>query len=437
MNPPSNTGAALEPEIARAVLAETLRSERLRTRVLFVALSGIVVAVVVASIVFGQDWLRHATSGGLVWWMPLTVVLPFIAYEALVGFVVLDTFIRRGIDPPRLARFVNAGIETTLPTALILLMHAITGSPDAFGGAPSLLYFLFIVAATLRLDFTLPAFTGAVAGAQYMTLAAYALPLDLKATELLLTPQYHIGKCLVMVAAGIIAGLVARRLRSQLINLLEESRARERVTSVFGQHVSPAVVERLLTRGEDEGDQRDICVLFLDISGFTAQARTRRPAEVVAFLNKSFAAMIEAIDRRGGIINKFLGDGFMAVFGAPLDDPHAARNAVAAARDILADIDRQGRHGDWPLTVRIGIHAGPAVTGNVGSPRRREFTVIGDTVNFAARLEQMNKELGSRLLVSESVARTLGADASGAEIREVSVRGYDTPLRVAILDAGR
>jgi adenylate cyclase len=433
--------SSLDPAIARALFRETLLSERLRTRVLFVTLSTILAVGTVSWLTVGPEWIEQASEGRFRWWMPLPVILPFIAYEALVAFVVLDWFLRRGSEPPAIGRYANAIIETTAPTAIIYFTYTLTGAPGMFAGASSLAYFLFIVAATLRLNFALPAFTGVVAALQYLALAWWLLPLEFGSPELLLTPQYHASKALVVVIAGLIAGLVGLRLRTQFVRLFEETRARERVTSVFGQHVSPAVAERLLARGEEAGEQRQVCVLFLDIAGFTAQSRKRRPAEVVAFLNREFAAMIEAIDRHGGIINKFLGDGFMAVFGAPLDDPHAVRNAVAAARDILAEIDRRGGGADdWPLSVRIGIHAGPAITGNVGSPRRREFTVIGDTVNLAARLEQLNKELGSRLLVSEDVALALGkgaADAEGTEIREVAIRGYDRPVRIAVLDTGR
>jgi Adenylate and Guanylate cyclase catalytic domain len=108
---------------------------------------------------------------------------------------------------------------------------------------------------------------------------------------------------------------------------------------------------------------------------------------VVEFLNTNFAFMIEAIDRHGGFINKFPGDGFLTIFGAPLDDPIAACHALEAAREILAEIDERGlSDGPWPLRVGIGLHLGSAVTGNVGSPRREEFTAIGDTVNLAVNV---------------------------------------------------
>jgi adenylate cyclase len=171
--------------------------------------------------------------------------------------------------------------------------------------------------------------------------------------------------------------------------------------------------------------------MFLDIRNFTANARSRPPEEVVQFLNLTFAFMIESIDRHGGFINKFLGDGFMAMFGAPLDDPAAARHAVAAAREILAEIDRRGlADGAWPLRVGIGLHIGAAVTGNIGSPRRKEFTAIGDTVNLASRLEQLTKDYGARLIVSDDVMAALGeAPAAGALLDAVALKGYAEPVR--------
>src|SRR5262249_30169749 len=149
------------------------------------------------------------------------------------------------------------------------------------------------------------------------------------AEEPVLAPLYHLTKAGIMLVAGLVAGLVATRLRRTFRRAVDESAARERVTNLFGQHVSPAVVDRLLERpAEFSGETREICVMFLDIRNFTAQARERRPDEVVLFLNQIFAFMIEAVDRHGGFINKFLGDGFMAVFGAPLDDARAAQHAV-------------------------------------------------------------------------------------------------------------
>jgi adenylate cyclase len=170
--------------------------------------------------------------------------------------------------------------------------------------------------------------------------------------------------------------------------------------------------------------------MFVDIRGFTAAARARTPQEVVDRLDAAFAVLVEIVDRNGGIVNKFLGDGFLALFGAPLDDPDAPRRAVTAAREMLAAIERHNIRSDWPLRIGIGLHFGHVVAGNVGSPRRKEYTVIGDTVNLASRIEGLNKEFGSQLLISDTVRQAIGQDVDAVPLGDVPIRGYEQPVRV-------
>jgi adenylate cyclase len=419
------------PAFERALAAEVVASEQMRVRTLAATLAVLLVAVELMFIVFNDDVQRLARRPIPVW-LPLAVLGPFTLYEIGVSLG-LGRFRRRAMPVPTVLRFVNATIETTLPSVLLWMLARHWSPTVALGAWPLLLYFVFIVAATLRLSFWLPVFTGAVAAAGYMTVVALVVPLTRAPDDALVAPIYHLTKAGIMLVAGVVAGLVAMRLRRTFGRAVDEVAARERVTNLFGQHVSPGVVDRLLERPTElAGETREICVMFLDIRDFTAQARQRRAPEVVDFLNELFAFMIEAVDRHGGFINKFLGDGFMAVFGAPIDDPHATRHAVAAARDILAEIDVRGlSDGPWPLRVGIGLHAGPAVIGTVGSPRRKEFTAIGDTVNLAARLEQLNKDFGSQLLVSDAVATTLGpAREAATSVGDVMIKGYEQPVRV-------
>src|SRR5262249_14428765 len=161
-------------------------------------------------------------------------------------------------------------------------------------------------------------------------------------------------------------------------------------------------VEELLARPSDPPSElRRVCILFLDIRGFTAMTRGRPPAETVALLNDFFAAMIGVVNGHRGLINKFLGDGFLALFGAPLADRNAVANTVAAARAMVEAVAARNRtHGSPALRIGIGLNVGEAVTGTVGSPQRKEYTVIGDAVNLAARLEQLTKETGALILAS-------------------------------------
>jgi adenylate cyclase len=228
-----------------------------------------------------------------------------------------------------------------------------------------------------------------------------------------------------------LAGWVGTRLRRQFEATIDARSAHERVTNLFGQHVSPQVVERLLASGaETLSEMRRVAVMFVDIRSFTAAARMRRPEEVVARLDDAFAVMVEAVDRNGGVVNKFLGDGFLALFGAPLKDARATQRAVLAGREMLEAIAQDnGKHPAWPIRIGIGLHVGETVTGTVGSPRRKEYTVIGDTVNLASRIEAANKEFGAQFLLSDAARREVGDAASDATLLgDVAIRGYDAKI---------
>jgi len=421
--------SAVDPAYERALAAEIAASELLRMRVIAVTLAILLVADQ-ALFLFARPAIEQFLQRPVPTWLPSWVIGSFLAYE-VVALTVLGRRLARRKTFPWWARYFNAFVETSLPTVILLAINYLAGPQVAFGAWPVLLYFVFIIASTLRLGFALSAYTGLVAAAGFLGAFFWARGADIRISD---GPNI-VSKAAIMIIAGIVAGLVAVRLRAKFRRALEEGASRERVTNLFGQHVSPAVVDRLLEApAEFAGDIRTICVMFLDIRDFTANSRDRPPEEVVEFLNTAFAFMIEAVDRHGGFINKFLGDGFMAIFGAPLADPDAASHAVAAAREILAEIDRRGlAEGPWPLRIGIGLHIGPAVTGNVGSPRRKEFTAIGDTVNLASRLEQLTKTYPGRLIASEAVVARLHGE-SATPLGAVPVKGYAEPVGIWRLD---
>ena len=243
---------------------------------------------------------------------------------------------------------------------------------------------------------------------------------------------YHAARSLIVLICGVLAGAVGHQLRRQFEASIKAATARDRITNLFGQHVSPQVVERLMAEGTStDSDIRRVAVMFVDFRSFTAGARTRTPQEVVDRLDGAFAMLVDILDRHGGIVNKFLGDGFLALFGAPLEAPDPAHRAVAAAREMLEANARVNEATSWPLRIGIGIHIGEVVAGNIGSPRRKEYTVIGDTVNFASRLEALNKDFNSQFLISEAVRDALGeACGDAVSLGEVEVRGYERPMAV-------
>ncbi len=414
---------------ADALRREILQSEQQRMRALTIILAALLVGTLVTANFFPQ-FASRIFRGGIEGWVPLVAIGPFVLYEG-VALLVLRRRIAANLDFPRPARFANALVETTLPSVVIYELSRHLAPELVFAFWPPLLYFVFIVLSTLRLDFWLSLWTGLIAAVQQMALAVWLLPVEFAGEQPQLTIMFHLSRSIVLLAAGVVAGVVALSLRRQFDASISAGAARDRVTSLFGQHVSPAVVERLLaSQSEPPSETRPVCVLFLDIRGFTAMARTMPAERTVALLNDFFAEMVAIVDRHHGIINKFLGDGFLALFGAPLPDNRAAANALAAAQAMLVAVDEWNRRRPGEaLRVGIGIHLGDAVTGTVGSPQRKEYTVVGDTVNLAARLEQLTKETDARLLVSDSVLDA--AHVTGAsELGPMAIRGYDQAVRV-------
>ena len=414
---------------AEALRLEIMRSEQQRMRVVAVIL-GLLLFVTTAMSYAFPNLSQRLYRGGIPHWLPLATMGPFILFE-FSGLALLRWRAAHERDFPWYGRMLNALIETSVPSVIIWVLCQGLEPQLVFGAWPTLLYFIFILLSTLRLDFWLSLWTGIVAAVQQMVLAVWFLPLSLLAERLNETVDYHLARSLMLLTGGVVAGVVARSLRRQFDNSVATAVARDRVTNLFGQHVSPSVVDRLLATPTDlPSEIRRVCVLFLDIRSFTAQTRVRAAPETVALLNDFFADMVEIVDRYNGIVNKFLGDGFLALFGAPFDDPNAAEDAVASALAMLAAIDRWNASRPTQfLRVGIGIHIGDTVTGTVGSPQRKEYTVIGDTVNLAARLEQLTKDMDARLLVSDALGDIARA-SGGRDLGPIAIRGYDDKVRV-------
>jgi class 3 adenylate cyclase len=204
---------------------------------------------------------------------------------------------------------------------------------------------------------------------------------------------------------------------------------RERLREAFGVFIDPDVAERVLREGTVlEGEEVEVSVLFLDIRGFTAFAERASARAVVARLNEFYDLVVPVLLRHGGHTDKFVGDGLLGVFGAPDRLPDHADRAVAAAIDMVCSV--REHYGD-SLRVGIGVSSGPVVAGTIGGGGRLEFTVIGDAVNTAARVEGVTRETGEALLVTEATRCLLTRDCGGFEQRgEVELKGKSERVRL-------
>ena len=235
--------------------------------------------------------------------------------------------------------------------------------------------------------------------------------------------------------------LLRARIRAALDKRRLQRLERARVRDVFARFLPEPMVDEVLSRADGElrlGGVRVLgTALFADLRSFTSFAERTPPDEVIAVLNRYLGAMSDAVLDNGGTLIAFLGDGLLAVFGAPVEcDDHADR-AVAAAREMLRV--RLPRFNDWareqgyrePFRMGIGMCTGPLMSGNVGSERRLEYTAIGDTVNTAARIESLTKELGRPVLMSASTYELATAPPDDlVYVDEVTVRGRRAPTRL-------
>jgi len=222
-----------------------------------------------------------------------------------------------------------------------------------------------------------------------------------------------------------------------------EGRDKRKMKRLFGQYVSKDVLEQLVTHPELArlgGHRRDMTVLFSDIRGFTTITERGQPEAIVDMLNEYFTKMVEIVFRYNGTLDKFVGDMVMALFGAPVDDPRHADHAVEAALDMVAELQklnegwaREGRLAD--LDIGIGINTGDMIAGNFGSEAIMSYTVIGDAVNLGARLESLNKQYGTRILISEATKQRLVGRYNFRALGEVVVKGKTQP--VAVFEVGR
>jgi len=210
---------------------------------------------------------------------------------------------------------------------------------------------------------------------------------------------------------------------------------RRRVRAAFDRYVSPAIGRRIRADAAGlQGEHREVSILFSDLRGFTTLSERLPAREVAARLNEYFPAMTEAIFARGGTINDFIGDAVMAIFGAPLDDPEHAQHAVSSAAAMVRALEALNRRwaaaGLPPLRMGIGIHSGSVFAGNVGGRDRMKYTVVGDTVNVASRVEGLNKDLGTTILITEETYARLAPRVQAEDRGEVAVKGRTRPVRV-------
>lgn len=250
-----------------------------------------------------------------------------------------------------------------------------------------------------------------------------------------------VAHSLMLPVSGGLLALLAGWAVAQSYEMMTERLEKRRLRKDFRRFVSRDVADAMIARQDDwkmtaAGVKRRVVVLFSDVRGFTGRSEATDPGDLVRQLNEYLTGMVEVIFRHGGTLDKFIGDAVMAHWGAlgVGDERDHARKAIAAARDMISALAEMNAAweaaGKEPFQIGVGLHLGEAVAGEIGSPERTEFGVIGDTVNLASRLEGLTKSFGCEVIFSEEVGTASGIDCAAVDLGNVRVKGRRNPVRL-------
>jgi len=399
--------------VKEAFNSEITKSERLRAIILIGLLGLEAVFLLLIYFFYSNEYLLMFKTNIAIYAI-LIFTFIVIAYELLIHYL-LGKRSEWFFFYSRSFSFFNGFSEITLLSLLLVFIVEYSDQTTILQSPATLTYFIFIVLSTFRLNFKLSVFTGVLAAFEFIGISIYYstyygnFPVD--STHPDLTGMQYLGQGLIMLITGIAAGFVADLINKKMIVSWNNIQEKNEVIDLFGQQISPKIVDNiLLHRNELSGSRKDVCIMFLDIRRFTNYVDHHQPEEVVSYLNTLFGFMIESVESHQGVINQFLGDGFMATFGAPVAVGNSSQQATEAAQEIIAKISSEYRQGNIPETrIGIGLHYDEAVTGNIGSATRKQYSITGKVVIMASRIEQLNKKYNTSLLISKEVYSQLNS----------------------------
>ena len=389
----------LTPEFEK----EIVRSEYQRTR-LIIGLFSMALLAVFVNYFFLDANVITVFGGAHNYFFVIGWLGVLIAYEGGILWVI--SYLRVKYNRvSEVFRYTHTLIEVSFPSMLMLYMVDVNDQLIFIDSPVVFIYSLFITLSVLHLDFKLSFITGLLAAAEYCFIIYYGFNIaDVDPQIAIALPQNSFYlRCIVLIIGGVAGGFVAEELKRRIQSSFDILRAKNDMELLFGQQVSREV---LLTLVEERGraKKQEATVLAMDIRNFTSFAETHTPDEIMDFQNKVFGPVIDIINQHQGVVNQIMGDGLMATFGTPVSNPLHADMAFEASLRIQNKMRELVSNNIIPETrIGLGLHTGDVVTGNIGNESRKQYSISGSAVIIAFRVEQLNKQFGSELLITDAV----------------------------------
>ena len=413
---------------------ETLQSEKLRAAILAAY------ALFTFAYIFSINLILHSQNNFVESFQVPRILLIFLFILFIYEFIVNRILAYRLINFKPLHpgfKYVTAIIELLLITAMLYLYSGYFKKSSLISDVILLsMYYLLVFLSSFYLDKFISIATGIIAAAGYTIIhlidkqnISIASPIE----ELLYNKHFIYATGVLLFSSGVAAAFMANQLKKGILRTIELVEDENKMFNLFSRQISKEVAMELLDKdGKMPSELRFVSVMFIDIRNFTVYAETQLPEDIVKFQNKYFGIVTEIVHKYEGIVNQFLGDGCMITFGAPVKVDNPSANAIKAALEIKKVIDDKIEKKDvHPFRIGIGIHSGNAVTGNVGTNLKSEYSITGGVVILAARIESENKKYNSQILVSKDALEYSGMKSLGAELLgESNLKGWSHPVEL-------
>ncbi|MEJ7822472.1 MAG: adenylate/guanylate cyclase domain-containing protein, partial [Chitinophagaceae bacterium] len=415
---------------------ETLQSEKLRAGILaaYALFAGLYIWVISYLIVNDKIISKNLFE------IPYTLLLllaGLFIYEIITNRVLNYRAKKFGKSIHPKFKYINAFIELVFITVMLYIYTVYFKHNSLLSDIIMVsLFYLIVFLSAFYLDPYISLVTGIIAAAGYSLLHVItqkAASSSIVVDDIVYNKYFVYATGILLFLCGIAAAFMANQLQKGIQRTIQLVEEENKLFNLFSRQISKEVAQELLDKdGKVPSELRFVSVMFIDIRNFTVYAETQEPQAIVEFQNSFFGIITDVVHKYEGIVNQFLGDGCMATFGAPVTVNNPAFNAINAALEINKIIDDKILKKEIPsFTIGMGIHCGNAVTGNVGTTLKSEYTITGGVVILAARIESQNKIYQSKILISKEALNASSInDIDAIAMGEASLKGWSQPIEL-------